>query len=419
MNSENIQSLRGMQDLYGSDAREWQFIESTASRLAELSGYNEIRTPVLESTSVFHRTLGESSDAVQKETYTFLDRGGESVTLRPEGTAAVIRALLSNKLTHEFPLKLFYMGPMFRYERPQKGRLRQFHQMGVEAIGYSDPWSDVECIALGAHILQALGLKDTTQLELNTLGDIQSRAQHREAFISYLSRYRNELSEDSKLRLEKNPLRIFDSKDPTDQKIVSEAPRLLDYLNTESQKFFDTVQYGLSSIGIQVNICPRLVRGFDYYSHTVFEFTTQLLGSQSAVLAGGRYNHLVSQMGGPETSCIGWAAGIERLHLLSKSNLNMPKRPSLMLLPMEESLISYCLTSALALRHSGIRVDLINSGKLAKRIQKAEKRGFNFVGIVGSTEVESQSVSIKNLSTGEQTLVKLSEIKDHLTDPSL
>jgi histidyl-tRNA synthetase len=403
-----------MHDILGKEALEWHSIETIALRLATLSGYSEIRTPLLENTLVFHRTLGETSDAVQKETYTFVDRGGESVTLRPEGTAAVVRALLSNGLIHELPMKFFYMGPMFRYERPQKGRLRQFHQIGVEALGYSQPWSDVDSIALGYQILAELGLTPYTKLELNTLGDQESRASHREAFVNYLSRFQNSLSPDSKVRLEKNPLRIFDSKDPKDQEILEDAPKLPDYLNDSSKKFFDQVVSGLQKLNINPVISPRLVRGFDYYSHTVFEFTTDLLGAQSAVLAGGRYNHLISDMGGPETGCIGWAAGLERLHLLSKNFLKLSPPPSLMLLPLEETAITNCLQYANQFRRSGIMTDLIVSGKLAKRIQKAEKRGYSFIGIVGTTELESNSVTIKNLTTGDQSLVDVQQVSQFI-----
>jgi len=410
LSQQIVQPLRGMQDIFGKEAQEWHHIEAIVSRLAKLSGYSEIRTPILESTSVFHRTLGETSDAVQKETYTFSDRGGESVTLRPEGTAAVVRAILSNKLTHELPIKFFYMGPMFRYERPQKGRLRQFHQIGVEAIGYSEPWSDIDSIALGYQILSELGLKSCTKLEINTLGDYESRSRHREAFVNYLSQFQNSLSTESKVRLEKNPLRIFDSKDPKDQEILTDAPKLPDYLNDSSKKFFDQVIEGLQKLNMNPIISPRLVRGFDYYSHTVFEFTTELLGAQSAVLAGGRYNHLVSQMGGPETSCVGWAAGLERLHLLAKDFLKLNSPPSIMLLPIEEAAIISCIQYATQFRSAGIMTDLIANGKLAKRIQKAEKRGYSFIGIVGITELESNSVTIKNLSSGEQSLVKVSQV---------
>jgi histidyl-tRNA synthetase len=405
-----------MQDILGQDAREWRVIEDIFLRLAHLSGYQEIRTPILENSAVFHRTLGESSDAIQKETYTFTDRGGESVTLRPEGTAPVIRALISNGLTHELPLKFCYLGPMFRYERPQKGRLRQFHQIGVESIGFSEPWSDIDSIYLGYQLLNQLGLENSVKLEINTLGDAESRKAHRTSFVEYLSKFRNSLSSDSQIRLEKNPLRIFDSKDPKDQEILREAPKLIDYLNSDSKKRFDLVLEGLEALGVKATVSPRLVRGFDYYSHTVFEFTTELLGSQSAVLAGGRYNQLVSEMGGPEAACIGWAAGLERLHLLSKQNLRIPEIPSILICPMEDSFISYGLKVASEFRSFSVQADLLTSGKLAKRIQKAQKRGYSYIGIVGSTEIEAQSVSIKNLKTGEQSLVELNKLKDYFAN---
>ena len=271
---------------------------------------------MFEFTDVFARTLGDVSDIVTKEMYTFQDRGGESLTLRPENTAGVVRAFLSNGLSQHVPLKLFYRGSMFRYERPQKGRLRQFHQVGVELLGVAEPLADVEVIALGADFLGTLGLDDKVVLELNTLGDSESRLAYRGVLVEYLQAHRDRLSEDSLTRLDRNPLRVLDSKDERDRAVVTDAPLITDSLNAASREFFDELTSLLGQIGVGYHLNPKLVRGLDYYCHTTFEFTTEALGAQGAVLAGGRYDGLVEQMGGPATPGTGWAAGVERLMML-------------------------------------------------------------------------------------------------------
>ncbi|MBF0394553.1 MAG: histidine--tRNA ligase, partial [Alphaproteobacteria bacterium] len=312
----SLQPVRGTHDLLPEEARRHRRVEDTAFEIAERYGYGEIATPIFEFTEVFARTLGETSDVVTKEMYTFTDRGGESITLRPEGTAGVARAFISGGLSQHLPLKFFYRGPMFRYERPQKGRLRQFHQVGVEFLGVSDPLADAEVIGLGAHLLDALGLAGRVQLELNSLGDAESRAAYREALVAYLSRFKDALSKESLDRLERNPLRILDSKDEGDRRVVADAPLLGDHLNEASRAFFDGLKRGLDGLGVAYRVNPRLVRGLDYYCHTAFEFTTDALGAQGTVLAGGRYDGLIGQMGGPATPGIGWAAGVERLGML-------------------------------------------------------------------------------------------------------
>src|SRR5437870_2257169 len=311
-----LQPARGTQDLLPEMARRHRRVGDTARALAELYGFAEIATPVFEFTEVFARPIGEHTDIVAKEMYTFTDRGGEEVTLRPENTAGVVRAVLSNGLTQSTPLKFFYSGPMFRYERPQKGRFRQFHQIGVELLGVAQPQADIEVIALGQRILGALGIADKVVLELNTLGDPQSRSAYRDALVAYFSARVSELSEDSRRRLERNPLRILDSKDSADQRIAAEAPDFEQYLNEASREFFGRVRDGLDALGISYRLNPRLVRGLDYYTHTVFEFVTTDLGAQGTVLAGGRYDGLVEVMGGPAMPGVGWAAGIERLAML-------------------------------------------------------------------------------------------------------
>ncbi len=311
-----LRPVRGTHDIVGDDALRHRKVVETGREIAARYGYGEIATPVFEFTEVFARTLGETSDIVTKEMYSFEDRGGERITLRPEFTAGVARALISGALGQSLPIRLFLSGPVFRYERPQKGRLRQFHQIDIEVLGAPEPEADVEVIAVGRRILEALGLGAKVTLELNTLGDPSSRRAYRERLVDYLAGFREQLSEDSRARLERNPLRILDSKDPGDRTILEDAPVLTDCLNEASQAFFAKVRAGLDALGIAYRVNPRLVRGLDYYTHTAFEFTTTELGAQGAVLAGGRYDGLVATMGGPDTPGIGWAAGIERLAML-------------------------------------------------------------------------------------------------------
>ena len=321
-----LQPVRGTHDLLPDRARAFRRVADAARTVAGRYGYHEMATPIFEFSEVFKRTLGDTSDIVTKEMYTFTDRSGAEVTLRPEGTAGVARAVISGGLAQRMPLKYFYAGPMFRYERPQKGRLRQFHQIGVELLGVGEPIGDVEVIALGAAILEELGVAGQTRLELNTLGNTGSREAYRGVLVDYLEARRDELSEDSISRLARNPLRILDSKNPGDRTVVAEAPLLADSLDAESADFFASVRAGLDRLGIAYTLNPRLVRGLDYYCHTAFEFTTDALGAQGAVIAGGRYDGLVAQMGGPQTAGIGWAGGIERLSMLADEP-EPPPRP--------------------------------------------------------------------------------------------
>ena len=286
----SLQPVRGTHDLLSGEARNVRYIFEIGRKIAEDYGYDEVATPIFEFTEVFSRTLGETSDIVTKEMYTFIDKGGDSITLRPEGTAGVARSLISSGLSQKLPLKYFYSGPMFRYERPQKGRLRQFHQVGVELLGVAEPLGDVEVISLAAAFLDRLGLQKSTQLEINTLGNISSRLAYRAILLEYFRDHQTFLSSESKDRLDKNPLRILDSKSKEDQEIVAEAPSFDASLDAESQDFFSNVCNGLDTLNIEWNRNIRLVRGLDYYCHTAFEFTTTLLGAQSAVLAGGRYD---------------------------------------------------------------------------------------------------------------------------------
>jgi histidyl-tRNA synthetase len=404
-----MQPVRGTQDLLPEAARRHRQVSETARAAAELYGFAEMATPIFEFTEVFARPIGEHTDIVAKEMYTFSDRGGEEVTLRPENTAGVVRAVLSNRLVQSVPLKFFYSGPMFRYERPQKGRYRQFHQIGVELIGVAQPQADIEVIASGRRILDALGIGDRVVLELNTLGDVESRAAYREALVSYFSARASELSADSQRRLERNPLRIFDSKEETDRRVAEDAPAFADYQNAESRRFFDRVRAGLDRLGIIYRLNPRLVRGLDYYTHTAFEFVTADLGAQGTVMGGGRYDGLVEMMGGPALPGIGWAAGIERLAMLIAEPPPLP-RP-IAVVPIGEAAEGAALTLAELLRNNGCSVDLGYSGNVARRMRRANNVNARVAVLIGEEEIARNVVALRDLDSGEQTEVPM--------DPSL
>ncbi|HXS40540.1 MAG TPA: histidine--tRNA ligase [Stellaceae bacterium] len=407
-----LQPVRGTQDLLPEAQRRHRAVIETARQIAERYGYHEIATPIFEFTEVFARPIGETSDIVSKEMYSFADRGGEEITLRPEYTAGIVRAILSNGLTQSLPQKLFASGPMFRYERPQKGRFRQFHQIDVELIGAAQPAGDVEIIALAADILDALGVLKRTALELNTLGDLASRLAYREALIAYYTSRSDGLSEDSLKRLERNPLRILDSKDEGDKRINAEAPAFEAYLTQESRDFFAAVRSGLETLGISFRLNPRLVRGLDYYCHTAFEFVTTDLGAQGTVLGGGRYDGLMGVMGGPETPGVGWAAGIERLALLIDEPAP-PPRP-IVLVPLGEAGEALALTLAHSLRRSGFTIDLGYSGNLRRRLQRADKLKARVAVILGDNEIARNVAALRDLDTGEQSEVPLAALEDRL-----
>jgi len=407
-----LQPVRGTQDLLPEAQRRHRAVIETARQIAERYGYHEIATPIFEFTEVFARPIGETSDIVSKEMYSFADRGGEEITLRPEYTAGIVRAILSNGLTQSLPQKLFASGPMFRYERPQKGRFRQFHQIDVELIGAAQPAGDVEIIALAADILDALGVLKRTALELNTLGDLASRLAYREALIAYYTSRSDGLSEDSLKRLERNPLRILDSKDEGDKRINAEAPAFEAYLTLESRDFFAAVRSGLETLGISFRLNPRLVRGLDYYCHTAFEFVTTDLGAQGTVLGGGRYDGLMGVMGGPETPGVGWAAGIERLALLIDEPAP-PPRP-IVLVPLGEAGEALTLTLAHSLRRSGFTIDLGYSGNLRRRLQRADKVKARVAVILGDNEIARNVAALRDLDTGEQSEVPLAALEDRL-----
>ena len=409
-----LQTVRGTRDLYGDEARLFREIDQGFARLARLYDFQEMMTPIFEFTSVFKRTLGEASDIVTKEMYTFEDRGGDSLTLRPEGTASVARAVISNSMLRDLPLKFFYSGPMFRHERPQKGRYRQFSQFGVELIGIDKPMADIEVLALAQQFFKEFGLIDKVQLELNTIGDSASRQAYQDKLIAYLTPFKSELSEDSQTRLEKNPLRILDSKDEGDKKITSTAPQFSDSLNPESQQFFRDVTNGLDQLDIPFKINQQLVRGLDYYNHTVFEFTTNALGSQNAVLSGGRYDNLIATMGGPSTPGVGWAAGTDRLALL----LEQPseKFSTVAIISTDEIGDKEVLPLLNLLRENHIAAQPIYSGNVSKKMKKANNRNCAWSLIIGEAEQQKNIVVLKDLKSGEQKEVHREKMIQFLKD---
>lgn len=406
-----LQRVRGTRDMLSEECQIFRKIEETALKISSLCGFTEIDTPIFEATEVFHRTLGETSDVIHKETYTFTDRSGDSLTLRPEGTAGIARAFISEGMQQNLPLKFYYSGPMFRHERPQKGRYRQFHQIGVEVLGMDSPLADVEVIELAYNLLNEIKLEGQFQLEINTLGDQTSRENYRTALVNYLSQFKDQLSPDSQMRLDKNPLRILDSKSEGDQKIIQGAPRLEDSLTPEAKKFFGDVSEGLKKLGIAYTVNPRLVRGLDYYSHTVFEFTTTALGAQGTLLAGGRYDGLISMMGGPQTPGVGWAAGIERLAELASSKLVTEPQTLITVIGADAASEMKGLEFAQSLRKKGFMCESILSGNIGKKLKRANKLQAKWALIIGESEMASQTISCKNLLTGEQKTISWTEFE--------
>ncbi len=409
---DSLQPVRGTHDILPEQSARHRHVIATGRAIAEKYGFGEIATPIFEFTEVFKRTLGDTSDIVTKEMYTFLSRSGEQITLRPEGTAGVVRCLISEGLSQRLPLKLFYQGPMFRHERPQKGRLRQFHQIGAELLGVAAPLGDIEIIALAVHILDALGVLEKTTLEINTLGDAESRKAYRDVLVDYLNEHRDRLSEDSRDRLERLPLRVLDSKDEGDRRIIADAPVMHDYLTGAAADFFAAVRAGLDGLGVAYELNPRLVRGLDYYCHTAFECTTRELGAQGAVLAGGRYDGLVAAMGGPATPGVGWAAGIERLSMLIDDPPG-PDRP-IAVIPVGAAAESAALKLTQELRRDGFTVDLGYGGNLSRRMKRANRLHARCAVLLGEDELERDAVSVRDLDTGEQEEVPLPRLKDRL-----
>jgi len=410
--TETPQPVRGMQSLLGADADRMAAVVAAFDRVRRIYGFKRVEVPVLESTAVFARSLGESTDVVSKEMYSFDDKGGDSVTMRPEFTAGIARAYLTLGWQQYAPLKIATHGAAFRYERPQKGRFRQFHQLDAEIIGAAEPQADVEAIAFAAQLLSELGVADRSTLRLNTLGDPETRTKWRDALHAHFTKHQRELSEDSRSRLDRNPLRILDSKAHQDWPIADSAPGIDEFLTVEAGGFFEAVTKGLDTAGIAWVREPRLVRGLDYYRHTAFEFVTEELGAQSQLLGGGRYDGLVEALGGPHTPAIGWAAGIERLAMM----LDAPvaERSDAVFIPLGEQGERAAGKLLADIRRAGIAADMAYRGNMKKRLQRANASGARFAIILGDDEVASGQAQLKDLGTGEQRAVAFDSLTEAL-----
>ncbi len=405
MGKNTPQAIRGTQDMLGEDAERFQHVVDTFDRVRRLYGFGRIEVPVFESTAVFARSLGETTDVVSKEMYSFEDRGGDSLTLRPEFTAGIARAYLTNGWQQHVPLKVATHGPLFRYERPQKGRFRQFHQLDAEIIGAAEPAADVELLVFADQILRELGVSDGVTLQLNTLGDSATRDAWRDALVAHFEAHRGDLSEDSQERLERNPLRILDSKDRQDRPIADAAPSIDDAMSDEAANFFTQVTAGLDAAGVVWERNARLVRGLDYYRHTAFEFVTDRLGAQGTVLGGGRYDGLIETLGGPKTPAVGWAAGIERLAMLIDAPHN--DRLSTVVIPLSQECDALALEILTKLRRWGTSADMAFRGNLKKRLSKANAQGAVWAILLGPDEIARGEATIKCLLDGSQHTVPI------------
>lgn len=400
-----VQPVRGTQSLLGEDAdRQFRVIEAF-DRVRRLFGFRRVEVPTIEQTAVFARTMGETTDVVSKEMYSFEDRGGDSITLRPEFTAGICRAYLSEGWQQYAPLKIAAHGSAFRYERPQKGRFREFHQLDAEVIGAGEPQADVELLSFGYQLLRELNITDGVTLELNTLGDPQTREAWRAALIDYFQAHKGELSEDSIARLERNPLRILDSKDQRDKAICVNAPTVDEYLTSEAADFFAAVTAGVDAAGVPWKRSPRLVRGLDYYRHTAFEFVTDQLGAQGTLIAGGRYDGLVEALGGPHTPAVGWAAGIERLAMMIEAPPAEP--PSVVVIPLGQRAEGEAQRIVAGLRSEGVATDMAYRGNMKKRLSRANSSGATYALILGDDELDRGEAQLKHLASGEQRSISL------------
>jgi histidyl-tRNA synthetase len=420
--SGNIQAVRGMNDILPEQTPTWQFVEETLRTLLASYGYSEVRMPLLEKTELFKRSIGEVTDIVEKEMYTFEDRNGDSLTLRPEGTAGCVRAAIENGLLHNQTQKLWYLGPMFRHERPQKGRYRQFHQLGVEVFGLDGPDVDAELILLTARLWRLLGLEDSVTLQLNSLGSSYARAMYREKLVHYFEQHHEQLDEDSRRRLLSNPLRILDSKNPDMAALIAAAPKLTEHLDAESQTHFDELCAQLEAAGMDYQINPCLVRGLDYYGRTVFEWVTDKLGAQGTVCAGGRFDGLVEQLGGKATPAIGFAIGLERLtSLLDEGEVPLERfRPHVYLVRVGDAAQQHALLLAERLRDEvpGLRLQLNHGGGSFKnQLKRADKSGAALALVMGEDEVANGTVGIKSLrEQAEQQTQTLDQVVPFLRD---
>lgn len=412
-----LQKPKGTQDILPGESAKWQYVENVIRNLFKQYHYDEIRTPMFEHYEVISRSVGDTTDIVTKEMYDFHDKGDRHITLRPEGTAPVVRSYVENKLFApevQKPTKMYYIGSMFRYERPQAGRLREFHQVGVECFGSNNPATDVETIAMGHHLFEDLGIKNV-KLHLNSLGNPESRQAYRQALIDYLTPIREQLSRDSQRRLNENPLRVLDSKEPEDKLAVENAPSILDYLDESSQAHFDAVCHMLDALNIPYIIDTNMVRGLDYYSHTIFEFITEIEDNELTICAGGRYDGLVSYFGGPETPAFGFGLGLERLLLiLDKQGISLPIENTIDLyiavLGSEANLAA--LDLAQSIRHQGFKVERDYLGrKIKAQFKSADTFNAKVIMTLGSSEVDSKEVGLKNNQTRQEVKVSFENIK--------
>ena len=420
MANETLRAVRGMNDILPAGIGLWQHFEAVIRDWLASYGYQEMRTPILEHTGLFKRAIGEVTDIVEKEMYTFVDElNGESLTLRPEGTASCVRAVVEHNLLYDGGKRLWYQGPMFRHERPQKGRYRQFHQVGIEALGHAGPDMDIEHLLMTARLWKMLGLAEFVTLEINTLGGAESRASHRQKLIEYFEAHQAELDEDSRRRLYSNPLRILDTKNPAMQGLVEAAPKLIDELDAAALAHFEAVKQGLDAAGLAYRINPRLVRGLDYYNYTVFEWVTDKLGAQGTVCAGGRYDGLVAQLGGKPAPACGFAMGVERLlALMAESGQNPPGAVAdAYVVNVGEAATRFAMVAAEALRDAGLKAVLhCGGGSFKSQMKKADGSGARFAVIIGDDEAAAGEASVKPLrGEGPQQRVGLAELAGIIT----
>ena len=404
---EKLRTVRGVHDLLPDILHKQNLVINEGLKISEKYCYQQIETPIFEFAEVFKKPLGKTSDIVTKENYIFKDRSEDELMLRPEGTSGVVRAFLNAGLKQDIPKRYSYYGPMFRYERPQKGRLRQFKQFGIECIGINNSMADVEVISLGHAFLEKLKILDKINLKINTLGDSETRLRYRKALVDYLNDYKSELSNESIKRLSENPLRILDSKNDTDKKILINAPNIIDYLNEASKERFEKVCIGLNALKIKYQIDKNLVRGLDYYCHTAFEFITSDLGSQGTVLAGGRYDGLAKMLGGVDTPGVGWAAGVDRLSLMI--NEEFANKPDLVLMAVSENLEPLLMPIMKKLVDKGLKVEIIITGNMSKKFKRSNKVDASYAIILGEEELSKNIIKLKNLITGSERYVCLDE----------
>ncbi|ENM5778797.1 histidine--tRNA ligase [Vibrio mimicus] len=413
--AKTIQAIRGMNDCLPTQSPLWQKVEGVVKNVISAYGYSEVRMPIVEMTHLFSRAIGEVTDVVEKEMYTFEDRNGDSLTLRPEGTAGCVRSGIENGLLYNQEQRLWYMGPMFRHERPQKGRYRQFHQCGVEVFGLDGPDVDAELVMMTARLWRELGISEHVRLELNSIGSLEARANYRSALIEYLEQYQSVLDEDCKRRMYTNPLRVLDSKNPDVQAILGDAPQLSDYLDAESKQHFAGLCELLDAAGIEYTVNQRLVRGLDYYNRTVFEWITESLGSQGTVCGGGRYDGLVEQLGGKPTPAVGFAMGLERLVLMMETlgNTEVRRSVDVYMVTAGEGTMMAGMKLAEQLREQvpGLRVMThFGGGNFKKQFKRADKVGAAIALVLGEDEVAAQTVVVKDLAGGDQSTVAQAEV---------